>query len=337
MKTLTALLIGLFAALPTWALGPLPEAAGWSGFVSLGVGVGSLESNMIADVKVIDVDLGASSISDYGSPDDESFTVPAAALNVSYLFRDKKTLFSIGNDLANFLQFDRSTIISIRHDTDRAGRFQLALDSAAAIQTEVWEDPYLLDEDRKKTARDATGLRFTWDKIMGSQFELKALTRNIELDQESSGASLDLSVAERGLLSREGDWTRVELGYLFTFGGGEHLIRPHVAALDRDLDGAAMSQDGFEVGVSYVRNTPVYGWATVVNFSSLDGDAVNPLFGGVNDADGFGFASQIFFKKLFGASAWQPNLSVAMGELDSDLNFYDSEGWMVTVGLNRRF
>ena len=337
MKTLTALLIGLFAALPTWALGPLPEAAGWSGFVSLGVGVGSLESNMIADVKVIDVDLGASSISDYGSPDDESFTVPAAALNVSYLFRDKKTLFSIGNDLANFLQFDRSTIISIRHDTDRAGRFQLALDSAAAIQTEVWEDPYLLDEDRKKTARDATGLRFTWDKIMGSQFELKALTRNIELDQESSGASLDLSVAERGLLSREGDWTRVELGYLFTFGGGEHLIRPHVAALDRDLDGAAMSQDGFEVGVSYVRNTPVYGWATVVNFSSLDGDAVNPLFGGINDADGFGFASQIFFKKLFGASAWQPNLSVAMGELDSDLNFYDSEGWMVTVGLNRRF
>lgn len=337
MKTLTALLIGLFAALPTWALGPLPETAGWSGFVSLGVGVGSLESNMIADVKVIDVDLGASSISDYGSPDDESFTVPAAALNVSYLFRDKKTLFSIGNDLANFLQFDRSTIISIRHDTDRAGRFQLALDSAAAIQTEVWEDPYLLDEDRKKTARDATGLRFTWDKIMGSQFELKALTRNIELDQESSGASLDLSVAERGLLSREGDWTRVELGYLFTFGGGEHLIRPHVAALDRDLDGAAMSQDGFEVGVSYVRNTPVYGWATVVNFSSLDGDAVNPLFGGVNDADGFGFASQIFFKKLFGASAWQPNLSVAMGELDSDLNFYDSEGWMVTVGLNRRF
>ncbi len=337
MKTLTALLIGLFAALPTWALGPLPEAAGWSGFVSLGVGVGSLESNMIADVKVIDVDLGASSISDYGSPDDESFTVPAAALNVSYLFRDKKTLFSIGNDLANFLQFDRSTIISIRHDTYRAGRFQLALDSAAAIQTEVWEDPYLLDEDRKKTARDATGLRFTWDKIMGSQFELKALTRNIELDQESSGASLDLSVAERGLLSREGDWTRVELGYLFTFGGGEHLIRPHVAALDRDLDGAAMSQDGFEVGVSYVRNTPVYGWATVVNFSSLDGDAVNPLFGGINDADGFGFASQIFFKKLFGASAWQPNLSVAMGELDSDLNFYDSEGWMVTVGLNRRF
>jgi hypothetical protein len=292
---------------------------------------------MIADVKVIEVDLGASSISDYGSPGDESFGVPAVALNVNYLFTDEKTLFSIGNDLANFLQFDRSTILSIRHDTDSAGRFQLAIDSAAAIQTEVWEDPYLLGERRNKTARDATGLRFTWDKIMGSQFELKALTRNIELDDENSGASLDLSLAERGLLSREGDWTRVELGYLFTFGGGEHLVRPHIAALDRDLDGAAMSQDGFEIGMSYVRNTASYGWATAVNFSSLDGDTENPLFGGVNNADGFGFATQIFFKQLFGGSAWQPNLSLAVGEVDSDLDFYDSQGWMVTVGLNRRF
>ena len=337
MKTLSVIFTGLLAASSAWALGPLPETTGWSGFVSLGVGGGSLESNMIADVKVIDVDLGASAITNYGGPEDESFAVPAVALNVSYLFRDKKTLFSIGNDLANFLQFDRSTIVSLRHDTPRAGRFQLAIDSAAAIQTEVWEDPYLLGEDRKKTARDATGLRFTWDKILGSQFELKALTRKIELDDENSGASLDLSAAERGLLSREGDWTRVELGYLFTFGEGEHLVRPHIAALDRDLDGAAMSQDGFEVGVSYVRNTPTYGWATVVNFSSLDGDAENPLFGGVNDADGFGFASQIFFKKLFGAGAWQPNVSLAVGELDSDLDFYDSTGWMVTVGLNRRF
>jgi hypothetical protein len=127
------------------------------------------------------------------------------------------------------------------------------------------------------------------------------------------------------------------LGYLFNLGGGEHLVRPHIAAIDRDLDGAAMSQDGFEVGVSYVRNTPSFGWATVVHFSSLDGDAENPLFGGVNDADGFGFATQIFFKQVFGASAWQPNLSFAVGESDSDLHFYDSQGWMVTVGLNRRF
>jgi len=337
MKSFPVLLTALLISSSASALGPLPETTGWSGYVSLGVGGGSLESNMIADVKVIDVDLGVGTITEYGSPDDKSFIVPAAALSVSYLFKDGKTLFSVGNDLADFLQFDRSTIISLRHDTDTAGRFQLALDSAAAIQTEVWADPYLLDEERKKTARDATGLRLTWDKIMGSQFELKAISRNIELDEENSGASLDLSSAERGLLSREGDWTRVELGYLFNLGGGEHLVRPHIAAIDRDLDGAAMSQDGFEVGVSYVRNTPSFGWATVVHFSSLDGDAENPLFGGVNDADGFGFATQIFFKGVFGASAWQPNLSFAVGESDSDLHFYDSQGWMVTVGLNRRF
>lgn len=94
MKALPVILTGVMTTSSAWALGPLPDTTGWSGFVSLGVGAGSLKSNMIADVKVIDVDLGASAISDYGSPDDESFGVPAVALNVSYLFKDKNPVFS---------------------------------------------------------------------------------------------------------------------------------------------------------------------------------------------------------------------------------------------------
>ena len=152
MKSFPALLTGLLITSSASAMGPLPETTGWSGYVSLGVGGGSFESNMIADVNVIDVDLGVGTIKEHGSPDDKSF-----------------------------------------------------------------------------------------------------------------------------------------------------------------------------------------GWATVVHFSSLDGDAENPLLGGVNDADGFGFATQIFFKQVFGASAWQPNVSFAVGESDSDLDFYDSQGWMLIVGLARRF
>ena len=58
MKSLPAILAGTLITSSASALGPLPETTGWSGYVSLGVGGGSLESNMIADVKVIDVDLG---------------------------------------------------------------------------------------------------------------------------------------------------------------------------------------------------------------------------------------------------------------------------------------
>ena len=332
-----AIALGWLTLTPAFALSPLPRDTGWSGFVSLGLAGGSLETNVIAGVKVIEVDLGVESISDYGSPESDSFVVPAATVSASYLFKNKKTLFSIGNDLADFLQFDRSTIISLRHDTDRLGRFQLGLDSSAAIQTEVWEDPYLLGEKRKATARDATGLRLTWDKVMGTQFELRLLTRSIEIDDENSGASLDLTPGERGLLSREGDTTRLELGYLFARGEGAHLIRPHFAVIDRDLDGAAMAQDGFELGVSYVRNAPNFTWASAINFTSVESDVENPIFGAVNDASGFGFATQVFFKNVFGASSWQPNVALAFGESDSDLDFYDSQGWMVSIGVARRF
>ncbi len=328
-----ALILGV--SQQSMALDAMPEP-GWGGFVNLGVGVGSVESNFLARLTGVDVDLSSSRIDEFGSPDDEDVTLPMGALNVGYTFASGKTRVFLGNDLSDFVQFDQATVAALRHDTDKLGRFQVGLIATAGIQTEVYEDPYQLGVDRRETDRRRIGGRITWDRILGSQFELQVTSVERELGEERSGEGLGLSAADRALLDREGDLHRVELGYRFDLGGG-HFLRPRVAYIDRDLDGDAMAQDGYELGASYVYFAPRVNFVANLFYQQMDGDAVNPIFNDVNDADSIFASASIWFPGAFGWKNWMPRVTVAWGEDDSDIDFNDTQASLFSVSLFRRF
>jgi len=338
-KTAIALAISALA-MPALALEEMPKEAGFSGHVNLGVGSGSIESNFLARIPGVDIDLGSETIKDFDSPDDESITLPSLNLNIGYTFASKKTRVFLGSDLEDFLSFDRSTVLALRHDFDRIGNVQLSLLSSAFPGTEVWEDPYLRNEKRKDTEFSSTGARITWDRIFGSLFEVKITARERELDEERSGSdpSLGLTAAERKLLDREGDVSRFQVGYKASMRDGTHIIRPSVAYIDRDLDGDAMSQDGYEIGLTWAYNNgDNFRWVNNVLYQSLDGDKENPIFNEVSDEDVIGLASQMFFPGAFGLKNWTPNVSAIWADGDNDIDFNDSSGWLISAGVFRRF
>ena len=338
-KTLMAVALSALT-LPAVALDKMPDP-GFSGFIDLGVGTGNIESNFLARIPGIDADLSKQTITELGSPDDKNFTIPAANYNFGYTFQGGKTRIFLGNDLADFLQFDSSTVLALRHDFDTVGRVQLSVLAQSYPGVEVWEDPYLLDKKRDETESSSLGGRITWDKIFGSNFELKLTSRERDLDEERSGEQLVadgvITASEAKLLDREGDKIRAELGYLFILDGGRHFLRPSVAYIDHDLDGDAMSQDGYEVGLSYGFNASNFRMATSVLYQSLDGDKENPIFNEVNDADVIAVGGQFFFPGLFGFDKWVPKASVIWSDSDSDIDFNDSTGWMAAVGMFRSF
>jgi hypothetical protein len=330
-----------FAAVsyPCLALSPMPQESGLSGFINLGANSGRIESNFLARIAGFDIDLGHDTISSLNSPSDKGFVAPNIKLNAAYTFSNLKTQLSLGNDLSEFLQFDSSTMLSARHDFDVVGRLQLSfLSSSSLSQIEVWSDPYQLDEKRDATERTSDGFRITWDKIFGTQFELKLQTRESDLDDERSGEGLGLNEADRQLLDREGDVGRVELGYLLSFDDGENLIRPVIAYVDRDFDGKAMAQDGYEVGVSWAYNNR-NNLRTVVNikYERLEADKTNPIFDDKWDSDTIYVATRAFFPGLFGLKNWEPNVAAVWSESDSDIDFNDMAGWMVSASIGRKF
>jgi hypothetical protein len=98
-----------------------------------------------------------------------------------------------------------------------------------------------------------------------------------------------------------------------------------------------MAQDGYEVGISYAFQAQNFRWVNNATFQSLEGDKENPIFGDASDEDVIGLATQMFFPGAFGLEKWMPNISALWADGDNDIDFNDSAGWMIQVGMFRSF
>jgi len=320
-----------------WALESLGDKVGLSGFVNLGLGTGQIESNFFAKIADVGVNLGNGTINDLGSPESKDVVLPFFSGKLGYTFANKKTRIFLGNDLADYLQFDRSTVYAIRHDFAGVGTLQLAYLQAAGLATEVWSDPYLVGVKRQSTDLEVSGARLTWDRMFGTNFELKVTAAERDVNNEQSGVSQPLTAEERQLLDRNGDVLRVEMGYMFRLGPG-HFLRPSFQYVDDDRDGRAMAQEGYTAELTYVYTTKSnVRWVSTGAYGRWDGDAVNPLFGKKNDADRYFLASTLFLPGRFGLGKWSANIGVVWAYRDADIAFNDTTMWLINAGLFRAF
>jgi len=336
MKKLLILPIMAGLSLPSLALQPIGDA-GFNGIVNLGGSAGEIETNFLAQIDGINIDLGDPRIDSFDSPDSESLTMGVANFDVGYTLASGKTRFSVGNDFQDFIEFDRASRIAVRHDFDSIGSMKLDGLAPPALATKVYSDPYQKDVKRGNTDMEVSGVRFTWDKIMQSNFEVILSAKNIDIEDEDSGKAEGLSKADQDLLDRNGDVLRLEVGYKFTL-NDNNTLRPSIAYIDRDLDGDAMSQDGAVIDLTHVYKSDNLVWATRVAYSGLSGDEDNPIFGDANDADIYGITSVMSFPDSIGfLGKWTPNIGVSWADSDSDIDFNDSNIWLVSAALSRKF
>lgn len=325
------------AVTPALALEPIGKP-GWSGYVSIGVGFGGVKTNMLDSVSGFDVSLGKDRINDLGSPSTETLILPMFAAEAGYTFSNGKTRFFLGNDFRDYVQFDRSTVFALRHDFDSVGTLQLAYLSTPLANTEVYSDPYQTDIKREGTGFQEDGLRLTWDRILGTGFELKVSHTEADLDRERSGQALELSPEDQASLDRNGDILNAELGYLFKV-GGRHFLRPSVVYVDRDLDGEAMATESILFEVSHVYSRPESGLrlVTKAGYGQQDSDAINPIFQRKLEGDRYSLASSAYFAGAFGWKNWVPHMGFFYARADADIDFYESELWALNAGVFRRF
>lgn len=333
-KTLLALALATSSA-SVLALDPMPKEAGFSGFFNAGAAGGTVESNFLA--KIVGVDLSNDKIYTYDSPSETTIIIPSFNFSVGYTFSDRKTRVSLGTAVESSIDFSTNSALALRHEFDSLGSVELAGLLPSASPVEVWEDPYLTDQKRKSTEKTSSGGRLTWDGIVGSNFELIGTYRKIDVDKERSGDSLPLTASERQLLDREGDVTRVELGYTFGFDGGALKVRPSAAYIDRDLDGNAMAQDGYELGIQMQYDAGSYVWLNRLAYQDLDGDEENPIFNEVNNANVYLFASEVRIPEPFGWEKWTTSVGVSWGENQADIDFNKSTVAMFSARLGRSF
>lgn len=327
--------IGLLCfPLLTFALEPIPTEDGFSGYINMGVATIKGKTNMIAGNSLGDIS-GRVINSLNNDADSESDTMPLINAEVAYTFAASRTQVYFGNQLEDFIQFDFSTLLGIRHElSDKS--LVAASYVFSSIPTEVWSDPYLINQRRSQTDRNSNGLRLEWDKIAGTGVGLQYTYRNIDLDDELSGQSLALTAQQMALLDREGKVHNVEFRYRLNMGNG-HLLQPKVNYTKRDLDGRAMSSNEWGLGLTHIYDAEHYSFITNLDWADADFDKTNPIYNKTRNDNRFGGSLTAVYKKPFGLKDWNLLGSAAYYDSDSNINFYNTNIKFFSVSTLYRF
>ncbi|BCS94796.1 hypothetical protein DSLASN_04280 [Desulfoluna limicola] len=334
LLVLTFALLGI--VMPAHAILPIPQESGFSGFVNVGVGVIGFESNMIAGNNISDTS-GNRIDSLTASPDTETNATPVLNFEAAYTFGETRTQVFAGNQLEDLVRYDTSTLAGLRQELPDKSIVSIAY-VFTSFPTSVWEDPYVVNANRSETDRSADGLRFGFDRILGSKFEVEFTWRDITIDTERSGQTqLGLSTTDAALLDRNGNMYSGKVTYTFPFEGLKHILIPTLEYSTYDLDGGAMAFDRYGMLVSYVLNTQKINFVTNLYYARSNFDKENPIYVEKRNDDVFGASFSAFYKKFLGVPKMNLVGTVAAYESDSNIDFYDTGISMASISVLYRF
>jgi hypothetical protein len=170
---------------------------------------------------------------------------------------------------------------------------------------------------------------------METPLTVQLSSRDIDIDDEESGASLPLTADQRRLLRRTGEVFRYHLQYDWAL-NERHTLVPAISYLDYQLDGDAMAEDGLAVELQYQYRGRRWQFASTVFLRDLEADADNPLFGDAADREVIGASVSALYPRPFGWEKWTASARVSWYDSDSDIDFYDESLGLFMLGATYR-
>lgn len=338
------ILLGLFSINVSYALNDIPYKSGWSGYVGAGLSYLNAESNTMAGNGFLDVgDKYIDNVSDSASANDD--LGPTLLYELNYTFADQQQIFLV-TSVEDNITLDSVVQLGWRKQIDAGDIFQVGV-LASVLPQKVWADPYLTGENRDETDKDSKGFRFTWDRILGTMFEIQLTERHIEVDNEKSGRQYftnnpgDINDPNSDnfkidSLRREGDETKVELAYLLKL-SERHSIRPLVGFSNFDADGHGEGYESANLKLTYFFFAQDFDFSSTVNIGKTEFDDDNPIYEKKQDSDIRSIDANLLYDLPFESGQWQVGTNVLWGEIDSDINFHDTEVFRMAFTLIYNF
>ncbi len=339
LPVLLAVLIMALVCTPAPAFEPIPTESGFSGYVRVGGGYVQVSSNMIAGNNFGDVgQRKISSLKD--NPNSESDVIPAFNFSLNYTFASTGTQLFAGNRLEDVLRYDFTTQAGVRQQIGGLGIAGASF-VFSSLPTQVWKDPYVVNERRRKTNRTSTGVRLAWENILGSNLEVDYIYRSIDLGSDRSGKFLGLSGSQRRKLDRNGNSHQASAAYLFRL-AKRHFLTPKITYTYLDLDGNAMASQGIVFQPTYGYLGTEFELVLNAMIGYADFDSKNPIYRKTRNDTSYGGGAIGFWKNPFG---WQPfgiekfrlYAQTAYLVFDSNIDFYDTNIFYVATGIQIGF
>jgi hypothetical protein len=177
--------------------------------------------------------------------------------------------------------------------------------------------------------------------MLGSGLEVEYSYRNIDIDTERSGTSLGLPPEQQRLLDRNGKTHRISLLYEWQLSKA-HRLRPAFAYMKDDRDGDARTRDVYDFQLSYFYISQPLSVVLNASLGFADYDERNPIFDKTQEDDRYSLGGTIFYRnpfgwKVLGSDQISFSLTLLYALNDTNIDFYDEEAFLSSVGVLYRF
>ncbi|WP_117233891.1 DUF2860 domain-containing protein [Vibrio maerlii] len=327
MNKLSPILLStLVLSLPSYA-GLAPES-GFSGNVTFLAGVSSDTNNLSVEQDAILTDLNSGA-------DSEAKGIAGILGTVKYTFGEylnhQVYAGTSREDIATgSLVFE----IGYRYKFE-SGMIADFSTLPTIISGEVWADPHAEGVAREETDLSGNVVRFKLSNIAGSNFGLDIAAGESEVDDEHS--AFDLNPEEQKLMVRERDYFYLKSDYRFVLEDGNGIVIPSINVISSDAEGDALAFKSLGGEVSYAKKIDRHGFVLTLGATARDYDAENPVFNKTREDKEFGAFLAYEYEDVLGYKDWAFISLLGAKTLQSNIDYYDLNQYIATVGLDYKF
>lgn len=240
-----------------------------------------------------------------------------------------------------FEQFDNTKIfLNSRPPIDEAGSFALGFGVSKPIEdvgtpeliifftpfVEVWENPYLVNEKREETSTSRYGAFFRMRDMFDTKFGLDLVYLNDDVDDDLIG------LLEPDL-QRDGNVYAIDTSYSFSPSRAMQ-IRPILGMRVGEYDGDANSFIKYKVQLEARYRLGKTMVMPKLSYNYSDYNAEDPIFHKTRSENGYGAHLMISHFAPFGYRDWAIQMLLGYKVGDSNIDFYDTEGFTSGIFLS---
>ena len=318
----------------TRLLSDSPEkTSGWSGYVQYLAG-GSIEkglANWSDDNKHIN------SLDSKPSSYNEPFFVPLWQLG--YTIPGEGTMLFFGTPDIRTVETPVAIEAGISQEFADGSFFSASYSpKVSELSADVWQDPYLTGEKRKRAESSVEVLRFAAEYILGSPLSIRYSYSEQSIKDDHAGQSLKFRLTPGQLKQLQRDTRLHNASFLLTFPMSAYFYiipKVHYAHAKAEGDVNSYTTTGFELTVFY--QTRKFDFFANAYLNTNKYHKVNPIFNTKRNENNYGVSVGISYLTLFDWQNTSFELMLSNTRNDSDIHFYDKRETVLMSGLTYSF
>lgn len=314
-----------------------PPETGFSGFLSVLGGYVNVRSQFTTDGE----NRETSSLNSRGQTVDNWVVAPLFEL--AYAVSDWRTQFYAGLPAENLREGTFfQTEVGVRRWLADGTRLTAAFLPWPVVAQRTWQDPFVVDEGRKRTDVDAFGFKLEANQILQTRFGLRYQFIRRSIDQEDSGQFLrdgpdgSLTGGDVSNLRRDADTHQVTGSYLYPL-TRSIFLRPALRYSYSDANGGSNSFQAVRPEVGLFYRTAQFDTSLNLTYQRAWFNKDNPIYSEKRDSNDYSATLLFGYLRPFGLENWRADFVGAVGYSNSEINFYDNRLLFVGAGATYTF